>query len=524
MISSFFKSRKWTVAALSLVAVVCCFQETLSAACQVGFQHITSFDDNSACVPFNCTARNHILPKCEEMFPNSYCKAESSTCECVAGYQLDADKKHCIRNNITNPSCQLGYKWNDFLDGCVRDTKKYTLQYQTCTSDIDCGINSSCHTVNGEKEGICKCHFGNSPTSNQVDCAPTECDDDFDCRSSSQHGVCRNSVCHCQTGYKLDPFYHICKKVVQPIQSCTRNFECSPNSVCFSGRCRCNMGFLWDDDQNRCNSIICHSSDDCSTFPKTRCNELINRCVCDNGMELDARDQTCSRRKVYDTTTTTEPTTTSTQSPNKCIDDSQCNSPFVCNSYKCTCPFGMHLDQEENICRFNVYTVPPHYIPDDHTSHSHSSHSSDVGLIIGSSVGGLAVFVAVFVLLCWLCKRRQVAAERGVQPTPRRPPVVVNNHARPPISISPTTVPTGAQPSAPTVTPPSARNTHFQHPQQLQYQVPAQPSYNPGYQSNNPIYYNQPQAQPVFAPPPSYSAAINNANDGIRVYPSLPKH
>ena len=519
MISLNARNRQWTVtAALSLaVAVICLLhREALAAECPFGYQVNSPPNSSnvSACTPFNCTANGHPMSICEFLFPSSTCNPDSSRCECNSGFKLDRQQLQCIQNVTTTNStscsedsdcsrkfgnnvyckdnqctCNLGYKWNNISEQCAKDTNKYTLNFQKCLSFATCGENAFCDS-NSNGEGFCRCNFRYTATSNRKDCAQLECNSNYECSASFPNSVCQNFQCKCKPGYRLDTFFQKCKEVNWK-KECMRTDDCGPNAICYGEICKCKMGFSWDEDQQRCNSQVCHSNSDCSNFAQTRCDQGIEQCVCNYGLEVNPSDQEC--RRPVETTSTT-----SASVGGECTSDEQCNHSFICNNNQCRCPVGMYHDVAENICRyFNEWPDHP-----SHTSHS----SSNVGLIIGSTVGGIIALAIIVTVLWCVCRSGKRTPGRVVHP---RPPVQVRNVQVPPVNNNmAATGPNAVQPSAPAVTPPTARNA-FHQPQQ-HFHVPAQPSYNP--------YYN--------APPPSYVEVTStpiNSNDGIRVYPTLPK-
>lgn len=442
---------------------------TCKCECQMGFEEVFNINNSTTALKCEQHACSSTDKKSCEKWDNSECSAVRDSCQCQEGYQLDSGRIYCTPKIDSVPN--------------IRPDGENQLKTRNCSEPTDCGSNTFCFS------GTCKCNTGFVADANGLDCMPKKCQLNEDCKQF-EHSTCEFGVCQCAPFYKLNNHSQACQLDVQKAPSCSNNGICGKNAACLYGTCRCNLGFTspWTEGWSSCLPVQCTKQSQCtSLFNSTRCNLATNRCVCDIEMTLDFERQRCVPETTAPTTVkarTRPPTTESSL----CSLDSDCPQTFECNRNKCECPREKYLDPEDNICR-TIF----------HPDNKHHGHSN-VGLIVGLSVGGVALLVGIIIALLCIFRKKAVLASSNA--TPARPPIVIDSGDR-------VASPSSTQPSAPSITPPTMRTTL---PYSAAYQIPQQPSFNPTFGA--PL--------PPNAAPQTY-AAVNATNDASRMYPTLPK-
>ncbi|KAM4591721.1 latent-transforming growth factor beta-binding protein 1 isoform 2-T2 [Odontesthes bonariensis] len=233
-----------------------------------------------------------------------YNTAESYTCHCNEGYQLDDSQATCVdidecENRVACPS---GICYNE-PGGytCGSCPHGFLGQGGQCIDVDECQDEQVCirgHCLNSEGSFICVCGPGF-----RVSPAGDQCDDVDECveeaRPCEAVGDCVNNLgsytCACPEGYR-----QINGTSCRDVDECVEEAElCSPHGKCLNTEgsylCLCDGGFTASLDTPSCDDI-----DECG-LNETRCgphgfceNRLGSfRCLCDQGYQESMDGQGC---------------------------------------------------------------------------------------------------------------------------------------------------------------------------------------------------------------------------------------
>ena len=176
--------------------------------------------------------------------------------------------------------------------------------------DAVCKENSECSNVDG------KCHCNEGWLAVDGECvADTECGG-IQCKD---HSICRDGRCYCKIGYRVEGtecVQDLCATIVcvdhaecnqddgrchctdpyvlqgaECVEAKCLDVDCRADSVCRSGHCYCNVGFVPKDD-------VCVEDKECgkSQCPAhAACSKIDGHCRCDEGYYADIHNNVCRR-------------------------------------------------------------------------------------------------------------------------------------------------------------------------------------------------------------------------------------
>ncbi|XP_061650125.1 matrilin-3-like isoform X2 [Phyllopteryx taeniolatus] len=235
----------------------------------------------------------------------------SYSCQCWAGYVLNADKRTCSRQD----ACARGH---DCQHICVNSGDSY----------------------------VCKCGMGYILNADQKTCSRSDpCAAGHDC----QH-ICLDNgdsyICKCHPGYALHPDKKSCSRIVA--DACARGNDCQ--QICVNNGnsyyCRCQVGYILNVDQKTCSRAdACALGHNCQHTCVNSGESYI--CKCRTGYHLNADQRTCSR---------VDACTLGHNCQHMCINSGdsyicKCRAGYILNADKRTCSQEMRSEITQDACK-----------------------------------------------------------------------------------------------------------------------------------------------------------------------------
>ncbi|XP_061552580.1 matrilin-3-like isoform X2 [Phycodurus eques] len=250
-------------------------------------------------------ARGH---NCQHVCVNN---GNSYSCQCWAGYVLNADKRTCSRQD----ACARGH---DCQHICVNSGDSY----------------------------VCKCGMGYILNADQKTCSRSDpCAAGHEC----QHICIDNGdsyICKCHPGYALHPDKKSCSRIVA--DACARGNDCQ--QICVNNGnsyyCRCQVGYILNVDQKTCSRAdACALGHNCQHTCVNSGESYI--CKCRTGYNLNADQRTCSR---------VDACTLGHNCQHMCINSGdsyicKCRAGYILNADKRTCSQEMRSEITQDACK-----------------------------------------------------------------------------------------------------------------------------------------------------------------------------
>ncbi|XP_077586707.1 uncharacterized protein LOC144205944 isoform X2 [Stigmatopora nigra] len=299
-----------------------------SYTCQCWAGYVLNADKRTCSRPDACS-RGH---DCQHICVNS---GDSYVCKCASGYVLNADQKSCSRAD----PCAAGH---DCEHICVDSGDSYVCKChagyvlnadgKSCSRVDPCARGNDCQhiCVSNGNSYYCRCQAGYVLNLDQKTCSrPDACALGHNC----QH-TCVNSgdsyVCKCRPGYVLNADGRTCSRP----DACALGHHCQ--HICVNSGdsyvCKCRAGYLLNADRRSCSRPdACALGHDCQHICVNGGDSYV--CKCRAGYLLNADRRTCSR-------------------PDACSLGHNCHHTCVNSgdSYVCKCRAGYLLIADRRTC------------------------------------------------------------------------------------------------------------------------------------------------------------------------------
>lgn len=152
-------------------------------------------------------------------------------------------------------------------------------------NEIQCGTSAIC------VDNRCRCQFGFIQAQNQFNCLRVMCEETIDCEEIP------NTICHKPTGRCVCDqdsvlVNEMCQSKRRHLdEQCGSENYCGLNAKCIDDRCKCLMGYIANEDQINCDSLLCQQTDDCMQYGLADC--VNNHCICNVVNQIDTSKQIC---------------------------------------------------------------------------------------------------------------------------------------------------------------------------------------------------------------------------------------